>query len=79
MTEKGLEVLRRTLALTEGGRAVMSRLPIESLDSASDKGAERTWDEEIGRCASILDSGKSRTDLWNEVQQRIFARRIKGA
>jgi putative addiction module component (TIGR02574 family) len=74
MTQSALELLHKALALPEDERTALVRSLIESLDGASDEGAEHAWDEEIAGRAADLDSGKAKTVSWEEIRQRISAR-----
>jgi putative addiction module component (TIGR02574 family) len=74
MTQQPPKLLRKALALPEAERIALVDVLIESLDDAADVDVERTWEREISRRISDLDSGKARTVSWEEVQQRISAR-----
>lgn len=50
------------------------RVLIESFDGVTDADVESSWEEEISRRISDLDSGKAKTVPWEEVQKRIAAR-----
>jgi putative addiction module component (TIGR02574 family) len=74
MPQQALELLQKALSLPGEERTALVRTLIESLEEASDPGAERAWDEEIARRIQDLDSGKAKTASWEEVRQRISAR-----
>jgi putative addiction module component (TIGR02574 family) len=73
MTDRSLELLQRALSLTEGERADLAVPLINSLETSPDPDAELSWQEEISRRASDLDSGKAKAIPWQEVQSQVFA------
>ena len=70
MTERSIELLQKALALTEEERADLAGSLLISLEDSPDPDAEALWQEEISRRAAALDSGKSKTIPWNEVQSQ---------
>jgi putative addiction module component (TIGR02574 family) len=78
MTQQALELLQKALTLPEEERTALVRSLIESLEDASDRGAEQAWDEEIGRRIADLDSGRAKTISWEEIRQQISARLAHG-
>lgn len=73
MTERSIELLQRALSLTEEERASLVASLLNSLETSSDPDAEVLWQEEISRRASALDSGRSKTIPWQEVQAQVSA------
>jgi putative addiction module component (TIGR02574 family) len=73
MTERSLELLQKALSLTEEERADLAASLLNSLEASSDPDAESSWQEEISRRASELDSGKAKTIPWQEVQSQVSA------
>ena len=78
MTQQALDVLQRALSLSEEERADLACSLMESLDPATDEGAETAWNEEISRRVDELDSGKASTVPWDEVRRRISSRPTNG-
>ena len=74
MTQQTRELLQKVLALPAEERMALVRVLIESFDGITDADVERSWEEEISRRMSDLDSGKARAVPWEEVQRRISAR-----
>lgn len=74
MTQQARELLQKALALSTEERMALVRVLIESFDGVTEEDVERSWEEEISRRISDLDSGKARTVPWEEVQKRIAAR-----
>lgn len=74
MIQQARELLQKALALSTEERMALVRVLIESFDGVTEEDVERSWEEEISRRISDLDSGKARTVPWEEVQKRIAAR-----
>jgi len=73
MTERSIALLQQALALTDEERADLAGSLLNSLDAAPDPDAEASWQKEIARRISALDSGEATTIPWPEVQSRISA------
>jgi putative addiction module component (TIGR02574 family) len=73
MIERSVELLQKALSLSEEERADLAVSLLNSLDSSPEPDAEALWLEEIPRRATGLDSGKSRTIPWEEVQSQVSA------
>jgi putative addiction module component (TIGR02574 family) len=73
MTERSIELLQQALSLSEDERAYLAASMLNSLESSPDPDAEALWQEEISRRATALDSGRSRTIPWQEVQSQVSA------
>jgi len=71
MSDRPRELLQRALSLTEGERADLAASRINSLETSPDPDAELSWQEEISRRASDLDSGKAKAIPWQEVQCQV--------
>ena len=78
MTERAQELLEKALALPEDERADLAGTLLESLDPVADADAESTWQNEIARRIAGLDSGKSKTAPWEEVQSQLASRLAHG-
>lgn len=73
MTQRSLELLQQALSLTEEERADLAASLLNTLDASPDADAESSWQEEISRRASDLDSAKARTIPWQDVQAQVNA------
>ncbi len=78
MTQQALDLLQKALSLSEEERADLACSLIESLDSTVDEGAEIAWSEEISRRVDELDSGKTATVAWDDIQRRMSSRLTHG-
>jgi putative addiction module component (TIGR02574 family) len=74
MTQRSLEILEKALALTEEERADIAASLVQSLDPAVDVDAESAWQQEITRRVDQLNSGKSKTTPWEQVQAQVSSR-----
>jgi len=74
MTRRGLELLQKALTLSDEDRAELAASLIDSLDTTVDAGTECARNREISRRIKDLDSGKSKTVPWEEVQRQISAK-----
>ena len=68
------ELFREAKALSEGERAELAGLLLDSLEGAPDDDVEAAWAEEIERRVRQLDSGEVTTIPWEEVRAKLFAR-----
>lgn len=68
------QILEQALRLTESERAEIAAELLDSLDSQSDDGAERLWQEEIERRIAVLDAGVAVTAPWSEVREKLWGR-----
>jgi len=69
-----VELFNQAADLPEEDRATLAGLLIESLDTETDDGAEQTWQVEVQRRLSELDSGSVKTVPWESVRARILKR-----
>ena len=74
MTQEGEELLEKALRLPDKERAALAGSLIESLDSAAEESAEKTWNQEIVRRVADLDSGKAKVVPWSEIRSWIADR-----
>jgi putative addiction module component (TIGR02574 family) len=74
MTQRSLDILEKALALTEEERVDIAASLVESLDPAVDADAESAWQQEVARRVDQLNSGKSKTIPWEQVQAQISSR-----
>jgi len=74
VTQPAFELLQKALTLSDEERAELAASLIDSLDTTVDVGAENARDREIAQRTEDLDSGKARTDSWEEVQRQISAK-----
>jgi len=68
MEREAVEVLRDAALPVESRGALIDSL-IESLDDATDKGAEEAWKMEIGRRIREIDSGAVELTPWQAARQ----------
>jgi putative addiction module component (TIGR02574 family) len=73
MTQRSLDLLQQALTLTEEERADLAASLLNSLDASPDPDAESSWQEEVSRRTSDLDSGKTKTIPWQDVQSQVSA------
>jgi putative addiction module component (TIGR02574 family) len=71
MTQPALELLRKTLTLSDEERAELAGSLIDSLDATVDAATESAWNREIAQRIEDLDSGRAKSVPWEEVQRRI--------
>ncbi len=74
MAIKADDLRREALALSDGERAALAADLLASLDDSAGEDAEAlrlAWSQEIERRAVIAISGKSQTEPWESVRQRI--------
>lgn len=60
-------------SLSEGDRAELAGLLIESLEGEPDEGVEAAWAEEIERRVRQIESGEVETIPWEDVRAKIHA------
>jgi putative addiction module component (TIGR02574 family) len=68
------ELFQEATELSEGERAELAGLLLESLEGEPDEGVEAAWAEEIERRVRQIDSGEVTTIPWEEVRAKLFAR-----
>lgn len=68
------ELFRAATALSEGERAELAGLLLDSIEGEPEEGVEAAWAEEIERRIRQLDSGEVATIPWEEVRAKLFAR-----
>jgi putative addiction module component (TIGR02574 family) len=74
MSRTFTELWREAAELTEGERASLAGLLIESLEAEPDPDAEAAWAAEIQKRVADLDAGRAKTIPWEEVRQRLIDR-----
>lgn len=67
-------MFRDALDLSEGDRATLAGLLIESLEPPPDPDVEELWSVEAERRWQEIESGTARTVPWEEVRARLFRR-----
>lgn len=67
-------MIRDALDLSEGDRATLAGLLIESLDPPPDPDVEELWSVEAERRWQEIESGTAQTIPWEEVRARLFRR-----
>lgn len=72
MSETAAEVLRKARSLGEKDRALLAGALVESLHGGADTGVEGSWEDEIQRRVSELESGAVETITWSKVRERLF-------
>lgn len=73
MTDRTKQLLEQALSLSEGERAEIAGVLIESLEPAPDTNVEEAWRREVARRVAELDSGAARTVPWEEVRDQLFS------
>jgi len=68
------ELFLEATALSEGERAELAGLLLDSLEGEPDEGVEAAWAEEIEHRIRQIDSGEVATIPWEEVRAKLFAR-----
>ncbi len=68
------DLYREASELSEGERAELAGLLLESLESEPEADVEAAWAEEIERRVREIDSGEVKTIPWEEVRAHIRAR-----
>ena len=66
------EVFRKALALDASDRNELVGLLIDSLDPATEQGAEAAWLQEIDRRARELESGTVQAIPWEIARERLL-------
>ena len=69
------ELFNEAVDLSEKDRATLAGLLIESLDPNPDPEVEGAWADEIARRVAELDAGTVETIPWEQVRNKMFARR----
>ena len=64
-------VFEDALKLPQAERAVLIGDLMESLDGPADQAAQASWDTEIARRVSELESGKSKAVPWEEIRHQL--------
>ena len=72
MTKEVKKLLDHALNLTEAERALLAASLIESLDVNEDLEVEASWEMEINRRLSELDSGEAIAIPWTEARKKIL-------
>jgi putative addiction module component (TIGR02574 family) len=68
-------MFRDALDLSEGDRATLAGLLIESLEPPPDPDVEELWSIEAERRWQEIEAGTAQTIPWEEVRARLFRRR----
>jgi putative addiction module component (TIGR02574 family) len=71
MARSARELFDEAMRLDPTERAALMRLLIESLDTASDDGAEEAWRVEIERRMAELEAGTVDAVPWEELRARL--------
>jgi putative addiction module component (TIGR02574 family) len=74
MTGDVQDLFRRAAELSEGDRAELAGLLIESLEGEPDTGVEAAWAEEVERRVRQVDAGEVELIPWEQVRAELFAR-----
>jgi putative addiction module component (TIGR02574 family) len=69
------ELFGEAAKLSEGDRATLAGLLIESLEPAPEPDVEAAWSEEIARRVAEIDAGAVELIPWEEVRAELFGRR----
>jgi putative addiction module component (TIGR02574 family) len=69
-----IDLFKKASDLPEEDRATLAGLLIESLDPETDEGVEESWQAEVQRRLSELDSGSVKTVPWESVRNRAIER-----
>ncbi|TAJ93346.1 MAG: addiction module component, family protein [Gammaproteobacteria bacterium] len=72
MSKTATELLHKALTLDENDRASIAGALIESLHGKVEPGIDATWEQEIKRRISELDTHAVKTIPWSEVRERLF-------
>jgi putative addiction module component (TIGR02574 family) len=67
-------MFRDALDLSEGDRATLAGLLIESLEPPPDPDVEELWSVEAERRWQEIESGTAQTIPWEDVRARLFRR-----
>ena len=73
MARKLNELFREASELSEGERAELAALLLESLEGEPDAGVEAAWAEEIERRMRQIDAGEVQTIPWEAVRAELNA------
>jgi putative addiction module component (TIGR02574 family) len=68
------DLFRQASELSEGDRAELAGLLIESLEGEPDAGVEAAWAEEVERRVRQVDAGEVELIPWEQVRAELFAR-----
>ena len=68
------DLFREAAELSEGERAELAGLLLESLEGEPDEGVEAAWSAEVERRIREIDSGLVKTIPWEQVRAELFAR-----
>ena len=68
------DLFREAAELSDGDRAQLAALLLESLEGEPDEGVEAAWAEEIERRVREIENGDAKTIPWEEVRSKLFAR-----
>ena len=71
MTDKVKKLLDNALDLSEADRALLAASLIDSLEPADDLIVEASWEIEVSRRISELDSGATKSIPWGEALERL--------
>ena len=71
MTKAASALLADALRLSESARAELAAELLASLDGPAEADAQHTWEVEIGRRISAIESGGLPLDSWDDVKQRV--------
>ena len=71
MARSARELFDEAMRLAPEERATLMRLLIDTLDSASDEGAEEAWRREIELRLQQIDSGAVELISWRAARQRL--------
>lgn len=67
------DLFRKALHLTEGERADLAGMLLESIEPAPDPGVEQLWLAEVERRMEQLDSGQVQSIPWEQVRTRLHS------
>ena len=74
MAKSARDLFEEAMRLDPKERATLMRLLVDSLDAASEEGAEEAWRAEIERRIEELDSGQVEAVPWEELRARLYQR-----
>lgn len=74
MTPEVSKLLEQALSLSVEEQEALADSLISSLGGKVDEDLEAAWEAEIGKRIADLDSGKAKTESWDEVRRRNLAK-----
>jgi putative addiction module component (TIGR02574 family) len=72
MTKQVVELFERASDLSDGDRAMLAGLLIESLEREHESDVESAWFHEVEQRLQELNSGTVKTVPWQQVRDKLF-------